>query len=123
MLAMNRKIPQLAAIGVAALVCIAIGAEPSPKTENVTIQGTSFSPATVKINVGDTVVWTNSDDSDYTVIASDNSFSSGNIGSGKTYEHKFTRAGSFAYYCKYHPRMKGTVVVSAGSGSVDPAKN
>jgi plastocyanin len=66
----------------------------------------------VHAKVGDTVVWTNADDQDHTVIAGDGSFNSGNIGSGRSFEHKFTRAGTFGYYCKYHPRMKGSVIVA-----------
>lgn len=113
MLAMNRKLPSIRALGVVAVLLLHLAADRAEKRHNVTIQGTSFSPATVNISAGDTVVWANSDDRDYTVIASDGSFNSGNISSGKTYEHTFTKAGSFAYGCKYHPRMKGTVAVTA----------
>jgi plastocyanin len=114
MLATSRNLRPIRVLGaVAVLALVGLGAEPPGKTENVTISGTSYSPITVNIHVGDTVVWTNADDRDYTVVASDGSFNSGNINSGKTYERKFTKAGSFGYYCKYHPRMKGTVVVAA----------
>ncbi len=92
-------------------------AKPAPPANaappSVTIQGMAFSPATLNCKVGDTVVWTNSDDRDHTVIANDGSFKSGNISSTKTFEYKFTAAGTFTYYCKYHPRMKGTIVVAA----------
>src|SRR3954468_5173176 len=114
MLATNRNLRHIAVLGaVAVLALAAVGADPPGKTTDVTISGTSFSPATVNIHVGDTVVWTNSDDRDYTGAPNEGSLNSGNISSGKTYERKFTKAGSFAYCCKYHPRMKGTVVVAA----------
>jgi plastocyanin len=94
------------------LVMLSIGADDQGATQGVTIQGMAFSPAAVHAKVGDTVVWSNADDQDHTVIAADGSFNSGNIGSGRSFEHKFTRAGTFGYYCKYHPRMKGSVVVA-----------
>src|SRR3954447_12715769 len=90
------------------LALLSIGADQQGEVQSVTIQGMSFSPSPVHANVGDTVVWTNADDQDHTVIAGDGSFNSGNIGSGRSFEHKFTRAGTFGYYCKYHPRMKGS---------------
>src|SRR5258708_2767261 len=95
------------------LALVSLGADEKPATQSVTIQGMAFSPAALHIKVGDTVIWTNADDQDHTVIAGDGSFNSGNISSGKTFEHKFMRAGTRGYYCKYHPRMKGTVVVAS----------
>jgi plastocyanin len=80
---------------------------------SVSIQNGGYSPASVSIHVGDTITWTNADDQDHTVIAQDGSFNSGNIGSGRSFSHTFTTAGTIAYYCKYHPRMKGVVVVAA----------
>ncbi len=102
-----------ATLALACVFLLNIAAEDAGKMENVTIQGTAFSPDTLQIAVGDTVVWTNADDRDYTVIATDGSFSSGNISSGKMYEHRFDKPGTFPYGCKYHPRMKGTIIVAA----------
>ena len=88
-------------------------AAPAGKVVSVSIQNGGYSPASVSIHVGDTITWTNADDQDHTVIAQDGSFNSGNIGSGRSFSHTFTTAGTIAYYCKYHPRMKGAVVVAA----------
>ena len=96
----------------AALLCLVLlaadKAEKSDKTK-VTIKSLEYSPSSVTIKAGETVVWTNKDDRDHTVTAKD--FTSGTISVGDTYEHKFEKAGTYAYSCKYHPRMKGTVVV------------
>jgi plastocyanin len=70
-----------------------------------------FDPATLEIKVGDTVVWTNSDDRDHTVNGPDGTFKSDNLKPGAAYTYKFTKAGRFAYSCSYHPRMKGTITV------------
>ena len=39
-------------------------------------------------------------------------FNSGTISVGATFQHTFAKAGTYPYSCKYHPRMKGTVVVT-----------
>jgi plastocyanin len=75
----------------------------------VTIKNLEYSPSSVTIKAGETVVWANKDDRDHTVTAKD--FNSGTISAGDTYEYTFAKAGTYAYSCKYHPRMKGTVVV------------
>ena len=31
---------------------------------------------------------------------------------GKTFSHRFTRAGEFPYFCRLHPAMAGTVTVT-----------
>ncbi len=78
---------------------------------NVSIQNMKYSPATITIKPGQSVTWTNNDDRDHTVVADDGSFQSDNISAGGTYRHKFTKAGRYKYGCRYHPRMKGEVVV------------
>jgi plastocyanin len=98
----------------AALVALAgVGAKaPKPATVNVSIKGMKYTPAAVQVRPGDTVVWTNNDDRDHTVVSADGtSFSSGNIGPGATFSFQFTKVGNFAYACSLHPRMRGSVVV------------
>ncbi|MDB5303351.1 MAG: hypothetical protein JWM97_900 [Phycisphaerales bacterium] len=98
------------------VVALAAAKDPAEKApaharKEVSIANLAYSPATLKIHVGDTVVWTNNDDRDHTVIATDGSFKSPNIKAGKTYEFTFSKAGKFTYGCSYHPRMKGTINV------------
>ncbi len=77
----------------------------------VSIKGYAFDVATLSTTAGMTVVWTNNDSVAHSVTAVDDSFDSGLISAGQTYSHTFSKAGTFAYYCKYHPSMKGVVVV------------
>lgn len=84
-------------------------------SQAVPIQGFAFKPATVTVNEGDTVTWTNQDTAPHTATASDGSFDTGNLEKGASGSHKFSQAGSFAYICSIHPNMKGTVVVQAAS--------
>jgi len=90
-------------------ISLAFAAKSKPA---VTIKDMKFSPASISIKVDETVTWTNDDDRDHTVTATDASFDSDNIKPGSSYSHQFKTAGKFAYGCSYHPRMKGVVMVS-----------
>ena len=89
-----------------------LGAGDRPRTVTVTIRNMAFSPASVQINPGDSITWTNTDDRDHNVTARDGSFKSGNIRAGGSFSHRFEKPGNFAYGCGYHPRMKGVISVS-----------
>jgi LPXTG-motif cell wall-anchored protein len=94
---------------------------------SVTIADFNFSPASITINVGDTVTWNNNGPTPHSAIANDGSFDTGILRKGQSGSHTFNQAGSFSYYCNPHPYMKATVVVQAaqsggdtsGSGSGD----
>ena len=78
----------------------------------VTIRLVRFSPETIEIKTGQTVEWTNDDLTPHTVTSQGSGdLSSGSIDAGASWRHTFTQAGSFQYYCTFHPEMKGTVVV------------
>ena len=77
-------------------------------------QSYSPSPVTVVIGVNNTVTWVNNDSSPHTVTANDGSFGSGNVAPTGTYTFTFTKPGTYAYHCLYHPWMVGTVIVKAG---------
>jgi plastocyanin len=107
------RVSLLLVIGVVlAGTCLAVGTPAPPDRLPVSIKGMRFHPETLAIKVGQRVRWTNEDDRDHTVVAADNSFKSGNLRSGAMFEHRFDKPGRFAYSCSYHPRMKGTVIVS-----------
>lgn len=83
----------------------------SPTTHAVTIRDFSFSPSTLTIKKGDTIVWTNKDSAPHTVtwdVAGQQS--SGTLKSGETFSFTFNSAGTFSYHCAFHPSMKGKIV-------------
>jgi plastocyanin len=82
------------------------------KAHKVTIQNLKYDPAKLTIKPGETVLWINKDDNDHTVIADDDSFKSDNLSTGDKFSHTFDKKGTFKYHCKYHPRMKGQVLVT-----------
>jgi plastocyanin len=94
------------------------------ESSSVTIKNIAFDPATVHVSVGGTVTWTNDDSVSHSVTADDGSFDSnpschldllgepvGCMTQGQTFPHSFFNAGSFAYHCRIHDNMQGTVVV------------
>jgi plastocyanin len=94
-----------------ALALVAAAAMPaSAETITVTIENLSFKPAEVKAKVGDTILWVNKDVLDHTATARDKSFDIIQ-GANKSVSQTLTKAGSFDFYCKYHPNMTGRLVI------------
>ncbi len=84
---------------------------PQPVTVQVTLSGFAFSPATVTVPVGSTVIWTNKDSTTHTVTSDGGVFASGNLAVGDTFSHTFNQAGTFQYHCQIHPSMTGKIIV------------
>jgi plastocyanin len=81
-------------------------------SNGVQISDFSFGPAALTVTRGSTVEWTNRDPFDHSVVATDVSFHSANIGQGQTFSHTFDIAGQFSFVCGIHPQMKGTITVT-----------
>jgi plastocyanin len=77
----------------------------------VDIKSFAYRPVTVAVRKGGRVRWTNSDSAAHTATADDRSFDTQTIDKGAARMVSFTRAGTFAYHCDFHPFMKATVVV------------
>lgn len=95
-------------------------AAPAADTSNavatmaVTIKDFMFNPGVIKVKVGDTVTWTNSDSVHHNVVADNASADAPNgplLANGESYSFKFTKAGTYTYHCAPHPYMHGTVIV------------
>ena len=103
----------LAAVMVISATSINIGAASStdPSSAQVTIDNYAFKAPSITIAPGTVVSWKNLDDDPHTVTATDGSFDSNGLAQGDTFSHKFVKAGTYQYYCKVHPMMRGTVIV------------
>jgi len=103
-------------LGLAALagapVLLASAGRAQAATHNVTIQGFAFSPASLDVAVGDTVIFTNKDSAPHTATANDGSFDTGTIKKGKSAEVTVNNAGSTSYKCNFHSSMKGLIRAS-----------
>ena len=65
----------------------------------VELSKSCFSPTVVRVQAGDQVTWTNSDEE---------------IDPGKSVSYQFDNPGVFPYFCIFHPSMAGAVVVGDG---------
>ena len=77
-----------------------------------------FIPASVTVNVGDTVEWHNADTAAHTVTSGSpadgpsGEFDSSLFMAGATFDVTFDEAGSYDYFCMVHPWMVGNVKVN-----------
>ena len=119
------------ASGVIAFASVSVSAQQSGGSKVSIVEGAStmadkaFDPSPANVKVGDTVTWTNNDGQTHTVTSGKGS-SDPNMGKDfdsspglktllapkQTFDHKFTAAGEFDYFCQVHPTMVGKVVVS-----------
>lgn len=124
-----RRISLAAIATVLAMVALlpTVGAAPlGAETKTVSMKDFKFDPKTITVNVGDTITWTNNDTAEHTAQADDSSFDSKDVAGGKSFSTTFAKAGTFAYYCKYHggpngAGMAGTVVVQEAAAQVPTA--
>jgi plastocyanin len=103
---MRRLIPLV----LTALALVLAGPAASATT-NVQIKRTGFVPATVTINLNDSVTWKNVDTINHQVVANGGQFASPILGADKSYTFTFRNSGTFRYHDGLHPSLKGTVTV------------
>jgi plastocyanin len=77
----------------------------------VVMSNRAFDPATITVNVGDTVTWLNQDAPQHDVVVDNGEFTSEPFDQGQTFSFTFTKAGTYTYHCSIHPGMTGTVTV------------
>jgi len=79
----------------------------------------SYFPASIEINPGTAVTWTNNDAVIHTVTDTKKTFDSEFIQAGGTWQYTFEKPGQYDYLCTLHPWMKGTVSVTEMSHSMN----
>ena len=77
----------------------------------ISIVDMRFRPASLEVQLGDLVEWTNSDLVAHTATAVDGAFDTGTLESGQSKRVVVARKGTFPYACRYHTSMKGTLTV------------
>jgi plastocyanin len=88
------------------------GSSPASATSvTVNVKNFAFNPQKVTIKVGGTVTWKFDDSAQHTATALDKSFNSPPLNNGQTFQHTFTKAGTYNYMCSIHQFMTGTVIV------------
>lgn len=79
---------------------------------SVKIISFSFNPSSLSVHTGTRATFTNQDSTTHTVTADGGLFNSGNLGTGQSFSFTFMGRGSFAYHCRIHPSMTGTITVT-----------
>ena len=91
-----------------------VSAVPAGSPAVIHIKNLAYGKGSLTIKAGTTVEWVNDDPLAHTVVAADSTFDSGLIEPGATWRHLFSVPGTYAYTCRPHPFMKGTITVVAG---------
>ncbi|HUR24843.1 MAG TPA: cupredoxin domain-containing protein [Candidatus Thermoplasmatota archaeon] len=84
----------------------------SAEGAEVAIHGNTYNPSSVTVKAGEHVHFANHDAVEHSITPDSGGFSGKDIDGEKEADIDFPAAGTFAYHCKYHPAMHGTVTVS-----------
>jgi plastocyanin len=76
----------------------------------ITIDKLAYTPAVVSARVGDIITWINKDPLAHTATATNNDWDV-MIAPNQTARLVLKKPGEVDYYCRFHPNMKGRVVV------------
>lgn len=90
------------------LVRTAAGTDAAPQ---VIIDNYAFSPVPLTVKAGTTVTWINHDDDPHTVDSAQGKFKSATLNKGNRFEFRFTETGEYPFYCRFHPKMTGKIIV------------
>lgn len=77
----------------------------------VTIEGMKFSPDTLEVQAGDTVVWRNKDIVPHNATAAHQGFQSPTISPEGSWKFTARKKGEYDYLCTLHPTMKAKLMV------------
>jgi plastocyanin len=81
------------------------------ETISVKVSKLAFSPAAITAKVDDTIEWTNTDFVTHTATATDKSFDI-SLPADQAGSVVVKNEGTFPYFCRVHPMMKGTITVT-----------
>jgi plastocyanin len=105
---MRRALTFTAAGLAAAMLAQPVSAE--GQVHRIEMKGVAFGPAQVTVRAGDTVEWDNSDIFAHTATSKEGGFDV-NVLPGRKGSAAMTRPGTLNYTCRYHPNMKGQIIV------------
>ena len=83
----------------------------APAAARIVAKDFKFSPAPLKVHVGDTVTWINKDEEPHTAVSDTGVFRSGAMDTNESFSFKFVAAGTYRFACSIHPSMTGVVIV------------
>ena len=101
----------LLAVAAALVAATACSPAATPKTYQVVLKDLMFGPLPTGLKVGDTIQWDNEDLFVHSATAGDGSFDV-ELKPGAHVALPLKKAGTFDFICRYHPNMKGRLVVN-----------
>lgn len=104
-----RHVLAAAAVGWAAAT-LTQPASAEGRAHQIEMKEVAFAPAQVTVRTGDAVEWANGGIVAHTATSNEGGFDV-NVLPGRKGSAVMTRPGMFSYTCRYHPNMKGQVVV------------
>jgi plastocyanin len=96
---------------VAALALGVMSVSAHAATIQITMENLVISPAGASAKVGDTVEWINKDIFAHTATAQNGDWDV-TMPPKKTVTSVLKKAGTIDYYCRFHPNMKATLIVT-----------
>ncbi len=92
---------------------LVIGVMPAAHAEDYTIviDKMKFGPLPATLHPGDTITWRNNDIFRHSATARDKSFDI-DLPSKASVRMEITKPAKVDFFCKFHPGMKGTLVIS-----------
>lgn len=121
----RRVLAAAAAAAGATALALAVTVAPAFAASAVTINNFAFAPLSLTVPAGTTVTWTNQDSVGHSVTSDTGAFDSSPSNcsptqsggciqpSGGTFPFTFSSPGTYAYHCRVHNFMHGTIVVTA----------
>ena len=98
----------------AALPLLLLLSAPVRADDNViVIKNFMFSPMALTVPAGTTITWDNEDGEPHTVVSLRGDFRSQALDEKDHFTHQFTTPGTYKYLCSIHPKMVGTITVTA----------
>jgi plastocyanin len=116
---MLRNIIAAAALGAATGLVLGVGVLlAADSAATISIDNFTFTPPTLTVKAGSTITWVNKDDIPHAIASSNNAFAKSKaLDTDDSFSFTFTTPGTYQYFCYLHPRMVGSIVVEAATGS------
>ena len=105
---MRKLLAVVAIASIAATLMQPVAAE--GQTHRIDMKSVDFIPAQMTVRVGDTLEWENSDIVAHTATSKEAGFDV-NVLPKRKGSTVVKAPGTFNYICRYHPNMKGQIVV------------
>ena len=95
----------------AAMLLVSGPASTANATVTVHIKDSAYVPSVISVAPGTVVRFVNDDTQAHTVTAVNNSFDSTGLNAGEAWAYRFSKPGTYAYYCVLHTNIRGKIVV------------